>query len=238
MALLMKPLPEPLCAQCGRPILSETVEPAANSAFGPGKRENTSPRICHLCRRQTYDFDIARSFGRYSLPMSRAILLFKYGEVTPLGGWFAKRLAGLVRANPDAFSADVLVPVPLDAARFRERGYNQAELIARPLARILGIPFRSWLLVRTKPRPDKIRLTRRERWETVRGAYAAHKGAQVDKLRVLLVDDVFTTGATLDACSRALRQAGASRVVGLTVARALSQLTAPDMASPYQDLGE
>ena len=95
---------------------------------------------------------------------------------------------------------------PSIAARLRERGYNQAELIARPLARMLGIPFRSYLLVRTRPRPNKIRLTRRERWETVRGAYATHKMAQVDKLRVLLVDDVFTTGATLDACSRALKR--------------------------------
>jgi ComF family protein len=132
----------------------------------------------------------------------------------------------------------VLVPVPLDAARLRERGYNQAELIARPLARLLGIPFRSYLLVRTKPRPDKIRLTRRERWETVRGAYATHQSAQVDKLRVLLVDDVFTTGATLDACSRALRQAGAVRVVGLTVARALPQLATLDAALPSQNFME
>jgi len=181
---------------------------------------------------------LARSYGPYTVPMSRAILMLKYGEVTPLGGWFAKRLAGLVEANPAAFAADVLVPVPLDAARLRQRGYNQAELIARPLARLLGIPFRSYLLVRTKPRPDKIRLTRRERWETVRGAYATHKSAQVDKLRVLLVDDVFTTGATLDACSRALRQAGAVRVVGLTVARALLQVATPDVAMADQDFRE
>src|ERR1019366_7936060 len=130
----------------------------------------------------------ARSFGPYTLPMSRAILLLKYGEVTPLGGWFAKHLGGLVQRDPDAFAADIVVPVPLDSSRLRERGYNQAELIARPLARILDIPFRSYLLVRTRPRPDKLRLTRRERWETVRGAYATHESAQVDKLRVLLVD--------------------------------------------------
>ena len=162
--------------------------------------------------------------------------MLKYGEVTPLGGWFAKRLARLVELEPKSFAADVLVPVPLDTARLRDRGYNQAELIARPLARILGIPFRSYLLVRTKPRPDKVRLTRRERWETVRGAYATHKSAQVDKLRVLLVDDVFTTGATLDACSRALRQAGALRVVGLTVARALPQMITPGALVPHQDV--
>jgi ComF family protein len=128
-----------------------------------------------------------------------------------------------------------VVPVPLHAARFRERGYNQAELIARPLARLLRLPFRSYLLVRTKPRPDKLKLTIRERWRTVRGAYSTRARARVDKLRVLLVDDVFTTGATLDACSRALRKAGALRVAGLTVARVLPpSQTSPEMRSMPQ----
>lgn len=72
----------------------------------------------------------------------------------------------------------------------------------------------------------------------MRGAYATHKRAQVDKMRVLLVDDVFTTGATLDACSKALRQAGASRVMGLTVARALPQVLNAEVPMRYQDLGE
>jgi competence protein ComFC len=119
----------------------------------------------------------------------------------------------------------------------RERGYNQAELIARPLPRLIGIPFRSYLLVRTRPRQNQLRLTRRERWETVRGAYATHRTAQVDKLRVLLVDDVFTTGATLDACYRALKGAGAARVVGLTVARALPRFSTQGTGSPDPDLG-
>jgi ComF family protein len=126
-----------------------------------------------------------------------------------------------VQTHEERYRADVVVPVPAHAARLRERGYNHAELIARPLARRLDLPFRSYLLVRTQPRPDKLRLTVRERWRTVRGAYATREGARVDKLRVLLVDDVFTTGATLDACSRALRGAGASEVVALTVARAV-----------------
>jgi ComF family protein len=170
--------------------------------------------------------------------MARAILLLKYGNVAPLGVWFARRLAGLIEAQPEGFTADAVVPVPLDRGRLRERGYNQAELIAKPLARMLGIPFRSYLLVRTRPRPNQLRLTRRERWETVRGAYATHQTAQVDKLRLLLVDDVFTTGATLDACSRALKGAGAARVAGLTVARALPHLPASDAGWADQNFGE
>jgi ComF family protein len=223
---LTQTLREPLCAQCGRPIVSAAVG------------EGASPPLCHLCRSGVYAFDFARSFCAYTPRMSRAILLLKYGNVTPLGTWFARRLAGLVASQPQGFAADAVVPVPLDRVRLRERGYNQAELIARPLARLLGIPFRSYLLVRTRPRPNQLRLTRRERWETVRGAYATHKTAQVDKLRVILVDDVFTTGATLDACSRALKGAGAARVVGLTVARALPISPAPEAGLGNQDFGE
>jgi len=223
---LTETLPEPLCAQCGRPIVSAAVNDAM------------SVPQCYLCRKQVYGFDFARSFGAYTSRMSQAILLLKYEKVSPLGGWFAKRLASVVRRQPQDFAADAVVPVPLDRGRLRERGYNQAELIAKPLARLLGIPFRSFLLVRTRPRPNQLRLTRRERWETVRGAYAMHQTAQVDKLRVLLVDDVFTTGATLDACSRTLKEAGAARVVALTVARAVPQLPALDAGMLDQDIGE
>lgn len=170
--------------------------------------------------------------------MARAILLLKYGNVFPLAPWFAAHLAQVVARQPQEFGADAVIPVPLDRARQRERGYNQAELIAKPLARLLGIPFRSYLLVRTRPRPNQLRLTRRERWETVRGAYAMHQEAQVDNVRVLLVDDVFTTGATLDACSKALKEAGAARVVGLTVARALPQLAFPEAGLLDRDFRE
>ena len=200
--------------------------------------EGTSRTECHLCRSGIYGFEFARSFGAYTPRMSRAVLLLKYGNVTPLGAWFARRLEGVVHRQPQEFAVDAIVPVPLDRGRLRERGYNQAELIAKPLARLLGIPFRSYLLVRTRPRPNQLRLTRRERWETVRGAYALHKTAQVDKLRVLLVDDVFTTGATLDACARALKEAGAARVVGLTVARALPRSSASEADLQHQDFGE
>jgi predicted amidophosphoribosyltransferase len=105
--------------------------------------------------------------------------------------------------------------------RLRERGYNQAELIAGPLARSLGLPCGSFLLLRNRPRPDKLRLTVRERWRSVRGVYTTRHGLRVDNLRVLLVDDVLTTGAKLDACLRALRKAGVAKLVALTVARAI-----------------
>jgi ComF family protein len=204
------PLRGTLCARCGRLMLS----PVAAVLPEPH---------CQLCRRGAYDFDLARSFGVYDEAMVRAIVLLKYHAVKPLGEWLAERLAETVAAAPEKLAADVVVPVPLHPLRQRERGYNQAELIARPLARRLGLPLKPYLLARTRPRPEKLKLTRRERWLSVRGAYAMRGTGRIDKVRVLLVDDVFTTGATLDACSRALRGAGAARVVGLTVARVVPQ---------------
>jgi len=209
----LRPFSGPACQKCGRPFVSLYAAEAARP-------------LCQMCRRGVYAFDLARSYGRYENAMVSAITLLKYHAVRPLGGWFAARLTALIAREPKSFVADLVVPVPLHPTRLRERGYNQAELIARPLARELLLPMNSALLVRTKPRPEKLKLTRKERWRTVRGAYVIRPGSQVDKLRVLLVDDVFTTGATLDACARALRQAGASSVIGITVARVV-----PDWAS-------
>lgn len=205
----LQPLGGPCCSRCGRPFASRV---AAESSDLP---------LCHICRRGLYDFDFARSYGAYTASMAGAIMLLKYQEVTPLAKWFATVLREAFDAHREKYAADVVVPVPVHALRLRERGYNHAELIARPLARWLGLPCRSYLLVRSRPRPDKLRLTLRERWRSVRGAYTIRHGQRVDNLRVLLVDDVLTTGATLDACSRALRKAGAARVVALTVARAI-----------------
>jgi ComF family protein len=146
-------------------------------------------------------------------------MLLKFERVEPLGRWFGERLLE-VAARGEGISADIVVPVPLHRQRQHERGYNQAELVAKPLVRKLGLPYRAVLLTRTKPRPDKHILRFEERWESVRGAFATRPGSKVDNLRVLLVDDVMTTGATLDACAKALRGAGAKSVVGLTVARA------------------
>ena len=205
---------EPMCACCGRPFGFEAAPPVpAGSA---------PPPLCRLCRAKFYAFDRARSFAVYDDALIEAVLLLKYEEITRLGHWFAARLAELVEREAAEWRADVVVPVPLHRDRQRERGYNQAELIARPLARRLGLKIERYLLARTRPRPPQLVLSRTEHWKSVRGAYATREGLKVDNLRVLLVDDVLTTGATLDACARALKKAGAAAVLGLTVARVRS----------------
>ena len=204
---------DPMCACCGRPFASAATD---------GRQ-----LLCRLCRVSFYAFDRARSFAVYDDSLSEAIVLLKYEEVTRLGGWFADRLAEIVSQAPDDWRADMVVPVPLHLERRRERGYNQAELIARPLAKRLNLRLESRLLIRTKPRPAQLVLSRTEHWKSVRGAYATHKSCHIDNLRVLLVDDVLTTGATLDACARALKKSGASVILGLTVGRVRSWDSGP-----------
>ena len=201
-------LPEQICDRCGQPwTQSGDVDGDAS--------------VCRECQQRGFAFDAARSFGIYEGPLARAIVLMKYERLEPLGGWFAKRLLEAAGRLPGEFPADVIVPVPLHRTRQRERGFNQVDLFGRPLARKLGMPYRPVLLKRERPRPEKHLLHFEERWETVRGAFVIREGDRVDNLRILLLDDVMTSGATLDACSRALREAGAKSVAGLTIARAV-----------------
>jgi ComF family protein len=204
-----------LCQECGVPVDAVSGD---EDIDGSGELFED---VCIGCRSEKFHFDRARSFARYQDSLVRAIVLLKFEEMEPLADWFADRLAEVVRQNGKALEADLIAPVPLHKIRRRERGFNQAELLSKRLAKRLGLPYQGVLLVRKRPRPDKHLLTSNERWEAVRGAFATRPGSQVDKRRVLLVDDVMTTGATLDACAKALREAGASSVLGLTVARAV-----------------
>lgn len=200
-------IPAGSCDLCGQPGI-----------FDPEFPKDLS--FCPDCRQRRFAFQLARSYGFYEGPLARAVLLLKHEQIEPLGAWFADRLAELVHQEAERLAADVLVPVPLHRQRARERGFNQVDLFGQPLAKRLRLPYRPILLMRSRPRPEKHLLRSDERWEAVRGAFAIREGGRVDNLRILLLDDVMTTGATLDACSRALRGAGAKSVLGLTIARA------------------
>ena len=212
-------LPARVCAICGSPALPATTLDQVASCGS----DATHSRTCLDCAERTYRFECARSYAAYRGVLVRAVVLLKFERIEPLATYFGDRVAAT--AKRDGLTGDLVVPVPLHRTRHRERGFNQAELIARVVARRLRLPFKPVLLTRTKARPDKHILTNEERWRIVRGAFATRPGSQVDNKRVLLVDDVMTTGATLDACAAALLEAGAKSVVGLTVARAVRRET-------------
>jgi ComF family protein len=218
-------LPARVCAVCGSPALAaSTLHPADNGPGDDGANvDDVDDRTCLACRDRNYRFECARSYAAYRGMLVRAVVLLKFEKIEPLAAYFGERLASV--AKREGLTADIVVPVPLHRARERERGFNQAELIAREIAKRLKVPCKPILLTRTKARPDKHILSNAERWRIVRGAFATRPGSQVDNKRVLLVDDVMTTGATLDACAGALLQAGAKSVVGLTVARTVRRET-------------
>lgn len=126
-------------------------------------------------------------------------------------------------------ASDFILPVPLHVRRLRQRGYNQAGLLAKALGRKLGIPVRYDLLIRKCWTEPQTRLKRQERLENVKDAFTLTMPAKLEKCNILLIDDVFTTGTTLNECARTLKNGGAGAVLALTVSRAL-----PDWKPDYE----
>lgn len=150
-------------------------------------------------------------------PVRTAVHRLKYRDGHALAGPLGGLLVGWWEEHP--LGVDVVVPVPLHPQRLERRGYNQAALLAAVLARGVGLPLLERALVRVRNTRPQMSLGREARRANVAGAFRAVDGA-VEGQRVLLVDDVCTTGATLEACADALREAGAAEVRALTLARA------------------
>jgi ComF family protein len=204
----------PVCSQC---ILAP--EPLSAAFFCASCRtpfQNSFPLDaegrCALCRAGLRGFDAAYSFGAYEGVLRRLIHLFKYAKIHTL----AAPLSGLLaQALPRDEAFDAVVPVPLFWWRRLQRGFNQAELLARGLSRHTGVPALN-LLRRVHSAPAQAGLSNSARRQNVTRAFRARN---VQGKRILLIDDVMTTGATATACSLALKKAGARRVALLTVAR-------------------
>lgn len=124
----------------------------------------------------------------------------------------------------DPKSLDLLIPVPLHPKRLRERGFNQALLLVKELSRRTGIPYQKGLLQKKRPTVPQIDLSGTEREKGVKGSFHIQRKEEVEGKKILLVDDVFTTGATVNECSKVLLSAGAKRVDVLTIAHAIKQL--------------
>ena len=150
-----------------------------------------------------------------------AIHRFKYSSAL----WFENFLAGLLVREAASVLAnekwDYIVPVPLHPVKLREREFNQAARLAAPLARVTKIPLNTTILNRVNPTSTQTLLTREERAVNMKNAFVVRKGIRLDGKRIILVDDVFTTGATTNACAQALQVAGAAEVCVWTVARGL-----------------
>ncbi|MCR4437491.1 MAG: ComF family protein [bacterium] len=160
------------------------------------------------------------SVWRYSPEVQEVIHLFKYRGYQCLAHPLGLALGGALQAVGALATSDLLVPVPLHPARKRERGYNQSELLARTASKICGIRVETELLRRTRYTTPQAKLGAAERTRNVAGAFAVSAPAHVQGRGIILVDDVFTTGATANECARVLLQAGAREVSLATMARA------------------
>jgi competence protein ComFC len=194
----------PFCAKC-----SEPFDGAITTAF-----------VCANCGHRTLYFDAAISAFRSRGIVRHIILDFKYAKHMHLRHLVARWLfAALDDERLRGREFDLIVPVPLHPARQRERGFNQAALLAESLSARISIPVRP-ALARTRFTTTQTAFDRVERMENLHGAFRLRKNADVRQLRVLLIDDVLTTGSTLSECARVLKKAGAASVYAATAARA------------------
>jgi ComF family protein len=207
------PLDGLLCRVCGEKLFSSYVQ----GPDGP---------LCGLCRRAQPEFQRAVAYGAYDGALRDLIHLFKYNGIKPAGAVLARLLAQAIGqiSLPDRL---VLIPVPLWSGKRQARGFNQAEAIARAFLSDRtsgGIQLDTATLIRARETASQTGLTRRQRRANVRGAFAVIAPERIRGRNVLLVDDVMTTGTTVNECARVLRRAGTKEIFVATVARATKEV--------------
>jgi len=217
----MAPLDGKVCSICGERVLSTYAHTE------PGEEP-----MCPVCRRIEMPFARAVAYGSYEGGLRELIHLLKYGGVRPAANVLGRMLAEAVATLEPVFGQGpvAVIPVPLHKTKQRQRGFNQAELIARAALKLHPTaPERLTLaadaLRRQRETQSQIGLTNHQRRENMRGAFAVTRADEVNGRQVLLVDDVYTTGTTASECARVLRRAGASQVWVATVARTLKLAT-------------
>ena len=195
----------PFCSVCGAPFVSKEVR----------------NHPCSNCLTKRKYFTMARALGAYDGSLQDAIHRWKYQGKIALtsffGEWMTERLYDYW--DPNLF--DLLIPVPLYPRRLRERGFNQALLLVKELSHRTGIPCGKRVLQKVRPTVPQVNLNGVEREKEVRESFHIIKRKEVEGKSILLVDDVYTTGATVNECSKVLLAAGAERVDVLTLAHAL-----------------
>jgi ComF family protein len=192
----IEPPPAPACIRCGHPT--------------------ATANLCPTCRATPSHLDRIAASAIFAPPLREAIHELKYNNGRALARPLGARMAAYWQEH--GFAADSIVPVPLHKARLAERGYNQAALLARVLGQATGIPLDEQAVVRHKATQQQTLLNAVERRENVKDAFTCR--GDVAGTLIVLVDDVATTGATLEACAAALRAGGANGVWAFTLARA------------------
>jgi ComF family protein len=197
----IKYLREPTCILCGREIFL-----------------NEENSLCKECRKKKNYFDKAKAIGKYEGVLKEYIHLLKYKNKPYLKRLLPEIIGDKINWIKD-YNFDYVVYVPLHRKRLRKRGYNQAEFLADLLGRVFSIEVMRNNLIRIKNSRPQVELEREKRLKNVKGIFKIKDGRKIKDRKLLLVDDVYTTGATLNECSRELKKMGATNVVALVLAR-------------------
>jgi ComF family protein len=192
----------PLCSLCGIPF----------AGTGGDHR-------CGACTLHPPHFDAARAHFLYEGSLRELIHAFKYNRNIHLRYPLALLAFEGIRGTPADYNPNLIVPVPLHRSRLRQRGFNQAVLLGRVLSHRLALPMMPDALARTRATEPQIELSAAERRVNVRGAFSVKRPVSISGKSILLLDDVMTTGSTMDECAKELKKAGATAVIALTIAR-------------------
>ncbi len=207
------PFHRPACARCDQPFVSE-----AATSFTPGHH-------CQNCQERLPAYQRAWTLFPYIPPLQDAICMFKYrGKVA-----LARPLAELmITALPENLDIDLVMPVPLHPTRLRAREFNQSLLLADQIGRHLNRPLSPANLVRIAATDPQTTLSRQARLRNLRKAFDIRNPHAISGQRILLIDDVYTTGTTVNECAKTLKKAGAASVTVMTVARTVDSSLVPD----------
>jgi ComF family protein len=193
---------EPFCLKCGKQVLAEREE------------------YCYDCSRHTRSFESGRAVFNYNQTAKESVTAIKYRNRREYLDFYAESMAHRYRGIVSRWQPEALIPVPVHPSRRRKRGFNQAEELAQRLSARWGIPTQSRLLLRVKKTLPQKKLTPEERFRNLQEAFAVNpdfvRNGTVPET-VVLIDDIYTTGSTIEACTRVLKAAGVKRVWFLTI---------------------
>ena len=189
---------ENYCMKCGKPI------------------DNAEQELCHDCDTKGHEFDVGRAVFLYNKPMKKAMYRFKYLNRREYAEVFAQKIVEHLREQIVKWEVETIVPIPLHKEKLRQRGYNQAALVARKVGEELGIPVDEKILARERKTGAQKSLNNLQRKNNLKNAFKIRQN-DVQLKKVLLIDDIFTTGSTMDAASEALKKSGVKSVYCVSV---------------------
>ena len=218
-ALLESPEDNVVCRACwNKIIVRHRSYCLCCGRFFSGEGE---PHLCQNCLEVKPPFKIHRSCGKYEGGLKDILLLYKYRLYRVLGKRLGEHACQVLKNDEDLWwKVEIIMPVPLHPKRERQRGFNQSRIIARELGKLKGIDVAEKILIRIKNVPPQTLLEAEEREKNVAGAFRVVTNERIEGKIVLLVDDVYTTGATIRECCRMLNEAGVKEVRALTLAQA------------------